>query len=875
MPVPKDILNLGKRLASRMAPTAQTTLKKSGEFLKKTGKEVQKFGAGAVQSFQDTKTKQAAEKAEEDSFRIPPWYILAGLGSLERRTLCDYLAVFECASPKNLALDGARDLLEKLEKSEQAEKERAFLRRVQDVAKEYREGTNSPRSDAWLRFRMWNEMRAALDLPKTLPLSTDSANAQCAEVGDLASRRHNVKAQPEDKDKEPGQKFGKFAAESFGKIQDRIARRRPDFTRTVRKEAHAMVLQALKGGNLNEEQQGKIKDEFLRKMTRLPEHMRDQSLEQAIRAGDGAGITAAMSAITATGLVAAVEIAGFSAYVAAAKISAIIPLLGGKTAVSLLAVLANPLFAAFAVTGSTIMMDRALKKSIGRTGASKLAILLALQGLASRSDGLKRCLDDFKNLTDDEISNKQQIEQRATAKRASSAWLPAPGTPKTNLPAIQKMQGADPLMATLFPDPGNSTLNVAAVAGLTAADILFDAIAINPQALAAADFSRVEDIDNIFTFGAFAQRIESMEGAAQAGAENQLRGYVAEMMVATRLREHDVRFPETSNNPGHDLLVDGQPFQVKCSGNPDAGMHMLEKHFEQYPDTPVYANSELVHAVRESDSPWADKVFGVEGFDYETTNRVMEQSLESGADLMDVPFPFFAVAVSAARNIHGWWKGSVPLRDLPLEAAVDGAIHGSLSAAGGFAGGGIGLLLFGPAGAVIFGGTGQAAALFGASTLRRTFDDLRTKKWAASVDNAADAFKTALNKAMHSKIRSIHSKASQVNISDPAMEDWVRLKFADRALGVAECTAELDFLPNHPVDRASALLTLMRKAGVHPWSVNEPLKNLMNILAQKPRVTEQAVKMGQQATETVTDQVTRAFGKGKQWYGKARSGDAP
>lgn len=874
MPASKDFLNFGKRVAAKMAPAAKTALKKSGELLETAREEAEKFGTDLAKSYQDAQAKQAAEKEAEDSFRIPPWYILAGLGSLNRRTLCDYLAVFECISLRNLSLDGAQDLLDKLKKSARAETERAFLKRIRTASDEYYAGTSPPRAAA-LRFRMWSEMRAALDLPKSLPLSTDSANHQCAEVADLASKYHDIKTQSEGEREKPGQKMGRVAAESVRKIQDRLARKQPDFTQTVRQEAHDMLLRALKGSQLTPEQQQKIRDEFLNKLHQMPDDMRDRSLEEAIRSGDGASMAAALSAATLTSVAAVVEIAGFSAYIAAAKISTIIPLLGGKTAVSLLAVLANPLFVIPAAAGGVYVMDRRLKKNIGRTVASRLAVLLALQGLASRSDGLKQCLDDFKDLTDDEISDDRLARQRATVKATSSAWAPTPGSPKTNLPAIQETREADALMATLFPSSQDTTLNVAAVAGLTAADILFDAMAIDPQVAAAADFSRAEDIDNIFRFGAFATRFESMEGAAQAGAENQLRGYVAEMTVATRLgEEHDVSLPETANNPGYDLLVDGQPFQVKCSGNPDSGMHMLERHFEKYPDTPVYANSELVETVRDSDAPWADQVFGVEGFDYAKTDEIMKESLGAGADLMDPQFPIFAIAVSAARNIHGWWKGSIPLRDIPLEVAVDGAIHGSLSAAGGLAGGGVGLLLFGPAGAVIFGGAGQAVALFGAGSVRQTFDDWRTKTWSASVGEAANALKTALGEAMQSKIRRIHSKAARIKVSDPAMEDWARLKFADRALCVAECKAELDCLPAHPVARARELLKLMRKAGVHPRSVDQSLRNLMNILAEKPRVTDQAAERTHQVAETVSGQVNKAVGKGKQWYDQKRSGDA-
>ena len=194
-----------------------------------------------------------------------------------------------------------------------------------------------------------------------------------------------------------------------------------------------------------------------------------------------------------------------------------------------------------------------------------------------------------------------------------------------------------------------------------------------------------------------------MDEAARIGAESSLRGYFAEMVVATRLRGYEVSLPDTANNPGIDLFVDGHPFQVKCYGDSSVAMAALGEHFERYPDVPVYVNSEVLPAVRTSDEVWADRVFGVEGFDYETTSQVLQESLAAGADLTDLNVPLFAVAASAARNLHGWWKGAVPLSDIPSEIIIDGAVHGGLSVAGGFTGSALGGLVFGPAGAVIFG----------------------------------------------------------------------------------------------------------------------------------------------------------------------------
>ena len=187
----KYILALGKRIA----PVVETARDEGAELLGKAREKAEEVGADFAKSYKDVKSKQTVTTSDEDDFRIPPWYILAGLGSLDRRALCNFLAVFECTSLINLSLDGAKDLYEKLRNSEQAESERAFLKRIQETSDEYYTVEEPSRSDAWLRFRIWSEMRSVFGLTKALPLSTASANYRCAEVADLASKYHSVESQ--------------------------------------------------------------------------------------------------------------------------------------------------------------------------------------------------------------------------------------------------------------------------------------------------------------------------------------------------------------------------------------------------------------------------------------------------------------------------------------------------------------------------------------------------------------------------------------------------------------------------------------------------------------------------------------------------------
>ena len=448
----------------------------------------------------------------------------------------------------------------------------------------------------------------------------------------------------------------------------------------------------------------------------------------------------------------------------------------------------------------------------------------------------------------------------------------------------------------LYPSRSSPGAVPIATGGIAAAELLFDAAAIDPDVVAAADFSSSEQLGDIFRFGAFAEHVAAMSEAAQAGAKSALRGYVGEMMVASRLAGHEVSLPETPNNAGYDLLVDGHPFQVKCYGSSDGALDALGEHFDKHPDIPVYVNSEVMPAVQRSGEPWAGQVFTVEGYDYETTNRVMEESLAAGSDLAALDVPIFAVAVSAARNLHGWWKGSVPLHHLPWEVIIDGSVHGGLSVAGGFTGAALGGLVFGPAGAVVFGGVGGIAALFGAGVTGRAVRRLFYRKSRELVRERAALFENALEKAMKEKDARKRRKIDQLDAAiarkredldrqwaaryptEPELEDppkpvgfwtgiwnwfwgpepkkrpkpppappprpespnevvarWMRLKFEDQILCVAESRVAMAELPKDPFERSGDLMRLMREAGVHPLSVYDELENLCNALKEHPR----------------------------------------
>ena len=627
---------------------------------------------------------------------IPPWTILSGIGSLNRRELSDLLAVFEDTTLFNVVISRVKDLATRVGEGEDAEADGAFQRSLKAASDQV---FQSARSDAVLRLQLWHMTRESLGLEPALPLATRTANLRSADVAQRAADELRETVGPGDEQTSwtdiPGRVWSRV--EGFFSSQGPA-----DFSEVVGAQAARMLAEAAQQGRLDDATKAALTERVRERLEEAPPELRDESVEHALKSGDTAALALLTTGSSLVGVGIAVELAGFSAYILAAQASAILPLIGGQAAVSGLAVLANPLFIIPMVLGGGVLASRQFQGSARTKLASSLAIQMALKGVSSGREGLATALGDFRSLTGSDVQltgvDSAQLRNRKIDMIGDLVGpLPdAPGRPPKALDKPPPGKTLDDLGSVLFPEAKGGATESMVVGGLTVADIVYHAAAIEPEVLKAADFSRSEDLSGVFEFGVFADRVRDLGGAAITGTENHLRGYVAEQIVATRLEEqgHQVELPDDANNAGFDLVVDGTPCQVKCLSD----MNGLIAHFEKYPDIPVYVNAELADPIRESDYEWIDKVSFVEGYDRETAETIMQQGLDAGAALNDLNIPVFAVAVSAARNVHAWWKGSLSLQDLPFEVAVDGAVKGGLTAAGGFAGQSLGLLFFGPAG---------------------------------------------------------------------------------------------------------------------------------------------------------------------------------
>ena len=147
----------------------------------------------------------------------------------------------------------------------------------------------------------------------------------------------------------------------------------------------------------------------------------------------------------------------------------------------------------------------------------------------------------------------------------------------------------------------------------------------------------------MLSFARFADTKADLAGRHLEGLTSNLQGYVAEQLAAQHLiaQGHDVLFPDTPNNAGWGLLVDGHPFQVKCLTD-SAGV--LE-HIRKYPDIPVIVNDDLASQIGHHAGVYVDPALHHDAVVMATT-----ETLDRGRELADFEIPWISLGVSGAFN---------------------------------------------------------------------------------------------------------------------------------------------------------------------------------------------------------------------------------
>ncbi|MDE0039088.1 MAG: hypothetical protein OXU77_16285 [Gammaproteobacteria bacterium] len=295
-----------------------------------------------------------------------------------------------------------------------------------------------------------------------------------------------------------------------------------------------------------------------------------------------------------------VAVSGFAPYILAAQASAFVPFVSGPALVSLLSVLTNPLIILAVVGGVGYHWAQSAKRQAAAKVALHVISLLACDGIGRSRGSLEELVASFATIPD--------LPQDAfVSPRERTSWL----SRCRELDSVSQLAPTSkrPVVADDWESTGVNRDSVG-VAAVSVGDLLYSLAAIDPDVVAAADFSSSGEVDDSFDFAVnlLGQMDDQWRGRESLdGLVESQKGYLMEQLAATKLAAdgHVVEVPDTANQPGWDLIVDGQPFQVKCL----VDSRGLADHFKNYPDIPVLANSDLIGDYENWPADWQDNVF--------------------------------------------------------------------------------------------------------------------------------------------------------------------------------------------------------------------------------------------------------------------------
>lgn len=398
---------------------------------------------------------------------------------------------------------------------------------------------------------------------------------------------------------------------------------------------------------------------------------------------------------------------------------------------------------------------------------------------------------------------------------------------------LKTQQTQSPMQSFLF---GN-TEELKASLGIgiiTTGEFLYDYLRLDPLVMKGIDFSRAEDLSSLFTFSEFA---DSVNIQLNTGDIAQMQGYVAERMIASELQAkgYDVEFPETSNQAGYDLLVDGAPFQVKNLLSP-AG---VKEHLEKYPDIPVYVNEELADYFENHPMVYATHV------QHADVLQATKDSLMAAKDLTDFEIPYISLLVSTISQTKKLIFDEASLGQAVFNVLSDTSSKVVMGTIGQHTVSAACLFLFGPAGGLIGSGVG---AILGASQGWRLSMKLKStlaKKEEAALIHAIEALNEQVCTQVDRKINYKHTRLGQIlqgldhrnSEAGHVIADDMKKRVNEGIIYAQNKKLELRMLVEdvrigeQPVLKAmEPLLVKIAQTGVHPPHYQQDLRTVTDLM---------------------------------------------
>ena len=768
---------------------------------------------------------------------LHPNIVWHGLLVCDRKTLSIFIAMFENGNAISLGLDKIKETSKKtynkiinfaFDQDTDKDKEIRndwivdlkddFSARIEETASKIE---TSDLSDDALRCALWEHLLIAFGLENDkddVALCPRDLDRVCADMANEISK--NVALQKSRKNKNGLKKFSSKNIDSLS-FEDALAYLIKNITEQAIKEPG-------------------LKEELLKfDKTMLKKAGIDKLTETAIKRNMavGGGLL---------GVMGTVEVAGFSAYIMAAKASAIIPFVGGQTLVSLLAVVSSFWFVIPVILATGVITHNSLGKSIKSSFATIISAILAMQGMGSKNNPLggSNFPTDYgdhlkETATSDSISIKG-INEKATLAKTFARDINVPDIhlskkDKTLLASyIDIRKEKKKFIFSIKPESLNM-VDMLAIGGLTFADFIYDLASIDPRVIAAADFARKDDLSNVFDFAIFTESLDGLAEASLRGHHSNIMGYTAERIVASQLVQngHIVEIPESATQPGYDLLVDGVEFQVKCI-EPD-NFHILEKHFEKYPDTPVFVNLEIAPIVDEKSPEWSDMVFYVGGYTHEQASGLVEKSIEAGQELDDYGIVSSIALVSAVRNTIEWNKGEQSFQSATFNVFLDSLSKGGMALVGGYAGAGVGMLLFGPAGYYILGGVSSVLGATKGSIITNHIDKVLSPERDENLKNLSNKLLRKCNSKLNDKIKLLNQKI--LSLPNVELSAYIRHRLEwERTFLKITIRRHNNLIKNDSINGNKKIIRALKFASestIHPYCLQNEYNEIADVLEEK------------------------------------------
>lgn len=499
--------------------------------------------------------------------------------------------------------------------------------------------------------------------------------------------------------------------------------------------------------DMPKEQQDKLKEEL------NVDELSEDIVMKAIAAGTfGAAFAATIS------------IAGFSAYTfATSALASMAGLVGiglpfgaysGLT--SVIAVLSNPLFLIGSIGFLIYILNSKSNESIRNRLSPMIVTLISVLSAKSEKflcsseqhiNNYNKMILDFKEANEykTEVMQEKILGLKDITLEKQSVFNLSSIPSSTLATCDSSMEFLNqPIIQTSLHDRLQSIINKSyneysketnfSVTSLTIGDLIYDMSRIDPLVIESVDFARKDDIADMFSFAYFSEKLD----IESVGNISQLKGYVAERLVAQQLQSqgYEVEFPELSNQPGYDLLVNNEPFQVKCGESES----LVNTHFEKYPDIPVLVNEELGQFFINN-----DKVFPIEGVRNDEITQLTIDNLENASEIIDYEIPLITIAIVSGKNIFSVFQNKIDIENAIGKTVEESTtrIVGGLTGSQLFMLGG---MIWMPAAAVVGGAVG---AVLGSITITKLVDKLKLMSLLKEETKAIDdAIKVIMNKSI-------------------------------------------------------------------------------------------------------------------------------